>query len=138
MIVSSDFKRTRETAEILHTQLQVKTPLRFEEALRERYYGPLDMKPIENECQVAELDRDDPTHTKYGNESVMAVVLRTSRLVKTLDEDYKDKIIILVSHMDPLQILATTFLGMSPGEHRSLPFLGNCSIKELRDETTTA
>lgn len=138
MIVSSDFKRTRETAEILHTQLQVETPLRFEEALRERYYGPFDMKPIENECQVAELDRDDPTHTKYGNESVMAVVLRVSRLVKALDEDYKNKIILLVSHMDPLQILTTIFLGMSPGEHRSLPELGNCNIKELCDEPITA
>ena len=134
MVISSDFRRTRETAEILHAHLQVKTPIRFEEALRERQFGPLDMTAGQNYHKISELDKDDPAHTKYGNESVMSVVLRTSRLVKKLDEEYEHQIILLVSHMDPLQILITTFLGISPSEHRTLPYLGNCSIRELTYE----
>jgi len=136
VVVSSDFRRTRETAEILHACLQVKTPIQFEEALRERQFGPLDMTSGKNYCRISELDKDDPAHTKYGNESVMSVVLRTSRLVKKLDEEYEDKILLLVSHMDPLQILTTTFHGISPSEHRSLPYLGNCNIRELTYEPT--
>jgi len=45
VVVSSDFKRTRETAEILHAHLLAKTPIRFEKALRERWYGAFDMMP---------------------------------------------------------------------------------------------
>ena len=136
MVVSSDFKRTRETAEILHAYLLAKTPIRFEKALRERRYGAFDMMPvaIENERKVAELDKDDPSHTKYGIESVISVVERMSTLVKKLDEEYKDKIFLLVSHLDPLQILITTFLGIPPGDHTSLPLLENCNIRELSDE----
>ena len=136
MVVSSDFRRTRETAEILHACLQVKTPIQFEEALRERHVGPLDMTACQNYHKITELDKDDPAHTKYGNESVMSIVVRMSRLVKQLDEEYEDKILLLVSHMDPLQILMTTFLGISPSEHRSLPYLGNCNIRELTYEPT--
>ena len=133
MVVSSDFKRTRETAEILHAHLLAKTPVRLEEALRERRYGVFDMMQIaiENEHEVGELDKDDPSHAKYEIESVVSVAERMSTLVKKLDEEYKDKIFLLVSHLDPLQILITTFHGIPPGDHQSLPLLGNCSIREL-------
>lgn len=127
MVVSSDFKRARETAEILHAHLLVKTPIRFEEALRERYYGTFDMKPVtsDNERKLGKLDKNDPSHTEHQVESVNAVKKRMSTLVKKLDEEYKDRIVLLVSHLEPLQILITTLHGIPPGD------LENCSIKEL-------
>ena len=133
VIASSDFKRARETAEILHSQLQVKAPLRLEPALRERGFGTFHMTEAANYQKVWDVDVVDPTHTDFGNESVMDVVMRTSRLLQSLDDEFTDRIIILVSHGDTLQILSTLFFGCSPPEHRTLPNLDNCDIRELKE-----
>ena len=132
IIVSSDFKRARETAEVLHTHLKVKTPIRFETALRERNFGEFNLKGGSNYHKVWEMDAIDPTHSKYGNESVMDVVLRTSRLVQSLDDEFQDHLILLVSHGDTLQILSALFSGVGPSEHRTLPDLDNCEVRELK------
>jgi probable phosphoglycerate mutase len=96
VIVSSDFLRTHQTAEILHSQLHPEAPIRYEIGLRERWYGDLDM--TKDFFKIFDLDHEDPTHTYRGSESLVAVVLRTTRLVQQLDKEYSDKVIILVSH----------------------------------------
>ena len=131
MIVSSDFKRTRETAEILHTHLLAKTPVRFEEALRERHFGQFHMTDGANYQRIWDQDAVDPSHTSYGNESVIDVALRTSQLVHNLEEEFKNRIILLVAHGDTLQILSAVFLGTEPNKHRALPDLDNCEIRVL-------
>ena len=136
LIVSSDFKRTRETAEIFHERLGLKHPIRYETALRERGFGELHMTGEENYRRVWELDVADPTHTAFGSESVMEVVLRTTRLLQSLDNEYQDLFVLLVSHGDTLQILSSTFFGVGPNEHRMLPNLKPCDVRELRDVGT--
>jgi len=116
---------------ILHTHLLVKTPLRFEEALRERNFGQFHMTDAANYEKIWDQDAVDPSHTNYGNESVIDVALRTSQLVHSLEEEFKDRIILLVAHGDTLQILSTLFFGTEPNKHRTLPDLDNCEIRAL-------
>ena len=78
----------------------------------------------------------DATQSPYGAECIMEVVLRMSRLVQNLEEENNEKIIILVSHADPLQILTAPLFGVAPNEHsKSLPWFDNCDIRELKDMT---
>ena len=133
VVVSSDFKRAGETAEILHSQLQVKTPLRLEPALQARGFGRFHMTKSENYQRVWEVDAIDPPHTDFGKENVGDIMMRMSRLVRNLDEEFTDKIIVLVSHGDVLRIVSTLFLGLSPSEYRTLPKLENCEIRELKE-----
>lgn len=135
IIVSSDFKRTRETAEILHSELQVERPIRFEIALRERGLGSLDMTHCWDDIQqIWALDEIDPTHTQYDCESLMMMTLRTSRLIHQLDKESDNQIIILVSHGDPSQCLHALFMGLNPNEFRKYPGIKNCEIRQLKEE----
>ena len=134
VIVSSDFKRTRETAEILHSELGVEQPIRFEIALRERGLGSMNMTyNWDNVPQMWALDELDPTHTEYNCESVMSMTVRTSRLVQQLDKEYNDMNIILVSHGDPCQCLHAIFIGLNPNEFRTIPGIQNCEIRSLKE-----
>ena len=90
------------------------------------------MKSDENYVKVWEMDAADPMQTKYGNESVMEVLLRTSRLVQSLEDEFHDHVILLVSHGDTLQILCALFTGVGPNAHRSLPNLHVCEARELK------
>ena len=132
VIVSSDFRRTRETAEILHSELQVEHPIRFEIALRERLLGSVQYDDMH---QLWALDEADPTHNQFNCESVMMMTLRTSRLVQTLDREYDNQTIILVSHGDPCQCLHTLFIGLNPNEFRTHPGMKNCEIRQLKDDS---
>ena len=138
IIVSSDFKRTVETAEIVQKHFRVKTPIRYEPALRERSFGELHMKEDSNYGKIWELDSQDPEHTVYGNEAVMEVVLRTSRLLQSLEEEYEGRILVLVSHGDPLQILSALFGGVGPNELRTIPHLAPSQVRELKDDDVIA
>lgn len=131
LIVSSDFKRTRETAEILHKKLGVKEPIRFEPAIRERGLGEMVNYDMVHEMWAE--DSVDPTHHKYGVESIMEMIHRLSGLVRQLDKEYNDRVIVLVSHGDTCQTLDSVFLGISPNEFRTkLPDYKNCEIRELK------
>lgn len=89
------------------------------------------MKGDANYIKVWEMDAVDPLHNKYGNESVMEVLLRTTRLIQSLEDEFHDHIILLVSHGDTLQILVALFSGVGPHEHRKIPDLHVCEVREL-------
>lgn len=132
VIISSDFKRTVETATIIHEHFQVRTPLRLEPALRERGFGGYHLTSESNAITVFRRDYEDPTHKDNGCESLMEMVMRLSRLVQSLDEEYTDKIILLVSHGDPVLTLFAVSSGVQPNERWTrLPHFTNCDLREL-------
>lgn len=140
-VVTSDFTRTRETAEIIHKTLNLKIPLRLEPGLRERDMGDLDLKlMIKNSSpsafEVWEEDESDVTCAKYNSESVASVAKRMSAVVKSVNEEFEGKFVVLVSHQDPLHILNSLFIGLPLPMHRKKqkPLIGNCDIRELRTE----
>ena len=135
LIVSSDFKRAKETAEILHACLGTVTPIRFETRLRERAFGTLHFKNVDDFVKkVWDLDEADPTHNEFGVESVMEMVVRLSHLIQELNKEHSNRVIILVSHGDPCQCIHTVFKGINPNEFRKQPNgYANCEIRELQE-----
>ena len=116
VVIASDFKRTVETAIIIHEHFQVKAPLRLEPALRERGFGGYHLTSESNAITIFKRDYEDPTHKDNGCESLMEMVLRLSRLLQSLDEEFDDKILLLVSHGDPLLALFAVCSGVPPNE----------------------
>ncbi len=131
LIISSDFKRTRETAETLHQCLHPIAPVRLDPRLRERNFGSLNGSHSSNYQRVWDEDAKSTTHTSCGCESVSSVFRRTLELVDDIESENEGKIIVLVSHGDTSQITITGYRGLSPHEHRDLPHLDNCHFVEL-------
>lgn len=110
LIVSSDFRRARETAEILALNLPNTPSIQFDSRLRERFFGIYDNTNDENYHLIWKNDEENPGKNLDDQvESVDSVRERTSALVIDLEEKYFDHWIFLVSHGDSLQILQTAF-----------------------------
>ena len=134
VIISSDFKRTRETAEVIHQCIQPSLPLKLDPRLRERNFGSLNSTLSSNYQKVWEEDAKDANHTSYGCESVTSVFSRTRELVNEIERLYRGKVVLLVSHGDTCQITLTAYRGLAPNEHKQLPNLNNCDIVELKND----
>ncbi|CAI8009847.1 Uncharacterized phosphatase PhoE [Geodia barretti] len=137
VIVSSDFTRTRETAEIIHSTLQPKVPLRLNEGLRERDMGDMDLLHVSesmtpNLFDLWKNDEEDVMTAEHNAESVATIAARMSAVVKSVNQEFAGKVVILVSHQDPLHILHALFVGLPLAQHKKQePPIGNCDIREL-------
>jgi len=132
-MVSSVFKRAKQTAEIIHNVLGCTQPLQIDEALNERGFGSYDLKDSSILFEIRKNDACDAIDTQHGIENVMDVLSRASRLIKQLEETYTDKDIILVSHGDPLRILLAEFTKVKPGQYASIRRFDNAEIRILTD-----
>ena len=138
VIISSDFKRTCETAEIIHATLNVETPLRFDKGLRERYVGDMDLMVVNDNMDPSVFnlwkeDEENVLHANHNAECVAAIASRMSSVVKAANKEFKGKVVIFVSHQDPLHILDSLFIGLPLSKHRRhVPPIGNCDIRELK------
>lgn len=163
-IFSSDFARARETSSIFATSLINANiplfhgvPVIHDSRLRERYFGSLNNGPDTCYQQVWDVDRSNPNHTIFHNESANEVLERTTKFICELDDNIlsssaaatatttttttKDEggrwIFILVAHGDVLQITQTGFLRhIDARGHRSLHHLETATIRELNFGST--
>ncbi len=130
VIISSDFTRTRETAEIAANMLSVEI-ITTTPKLRERFFGTWDGTSSSNYQNVWDDDIYDADNSNNSVESIESVLNRVTKLIDELENMYTGKNIILVSHGDTLQILQTAFAGVAPSTHRSLAHLGTAEIRAL-------
>jgi len=130
LIISSDFMRARETAELVGKTLGAQ-PANTSIELRERYFGEYELGPDTIYEEVWERDMKDPDQTLFGVESVNSVKQRSTNLVASLNKKHTDKTILLVAHGDILQILLTTFAGKDGSQHRSILHLETAEIRRL-------
>ena len=79
-------------------------PILTRELLRERYFGELDAKELIFYNKVWPLDQQDAFNQRHGVESVQDVCARCELLLESLERQFQDKVIILSSHADTLQI----------------------------------
>ena len=130
-IISSDFKRARESAEIAQALLQFNQDITFTENLRERFFGDFELKA--NDCYQIVWDNDavNSAHTIDNVESADAVMDRTSSLIQSIEKKFTGETFLLVSHGDALQILQAAFHKSPASEHRLLPHLDTAEIREL-------
>ncbi|KAG8469008.1 hypothetical protein KFE25_007526 [Diacronema lutheri] len=143
-IISSDFLRARETAEIVAARLardeRSEPPLHLgrvslDERLRERRFGEFDGRSVENYKRVWEEDEADGSHTLFGVESVASVAARAGELLASLEAslpaDRRPWLVLLVAHGDVLQILQAAALALEPRMHRTLVHLGTAELRKL-------
>ena len=135
ILISSDFKRTRETAEIIHSTLGLKSPLQFNIGLRERNLGDLDLRMFVEALSIYDEDENDITCARLNAECIASIAERVSSVVKSVNQEYKGKVVILVSHQDTLHTLHSLFINWPLAAcHKHSPPIGNCNILELKTE----
>ncbi len=149
---ASDFARAYETAYHCRATLkdllpkglgavkpkQRPTPAFFTTAsLRERSFGIFEGNDHTNYANVWEKDAIEPiSSTHFESESIASVLDRVIKLVNEIEDIYQDKIIVFVSHGDVCQITQTAFMSLDGRQHRSLPHMNNCDVRELLIDTS--
>lgn len=137
VILSSDYKRAKETAEIVaDCCLKANLPLYrnevvIETRLRERWFGDWDGGSDRHYNDVWKDDADDPSHTIRSVESVDSVMDRTTSCVLQWDGKFSNNLILLVAHGDVLQIMQTAFHKMDGSLHRTCKHLETATLRPL-------
>ena len=116
IIISSDFLRAKESAEIIKKELEIREII-FNVLLRERSFGELEKKHNSHYKKVWETDKNNSNNKERGVESQQEVLERELKLLKELEAKFKEKIILLVGHGDPLRILRTGLQQKSLSDH---------------------
>ena len=132
IIVSSDFCRARESAEIATRSLDAIDAINLDPRLRERNFGELELTADSGYADVWEADAENPDHQLMGVESVNQVMQRVTSVIVEYEGRCSDTSILLVSHGDALQILETAFARMDGSAHRQLEHLHTAQIRELQ------
>lgn len=130
LIISSDFKRAKETAQILIEELEGEI-LILDTRLRERYFGEYEKQNNSNYRRVWEEDRKNFKHKIKNVESCQEVFFRINNLFLELESKYEGKEIILVSHGDILQIFLTGLKNLNLSRHRELESIKTAEIIKI-------
>lgn len=107
VIISSDFLRASQTAQILAEVYKV--DFENDERLRERDFGQLAGQSIDNYAKIWDVSDQDPNATPFEAESSQSVLDRVKSVIDECEARYKSRNIILVSHGDPLVIACSYF-----------------------------
>jgi probable phosphoglycerate mutase len=135
-IISSDFKRAHESAQIAHEALKCTYPLALDKRLRERNFGDFELTA---ECHYQEVwknDKIDSSHTLNKVESVDSVRARTAELILSLEKQFTETVFLLVAHGDALQILQTVFDTIPASKHRQINPIDVAEIREFNKNRT--
>lgn len=130
-IVSSDFKRAHESADIACKLLTSKYPVKLDVRLRERDFGDFELKNNVHYQTVWDNDAIDSSHTIDNAESADAVMQRATELVLELENDHQNEIFLLVAHGDTIQILQTAFKKYPASKQREMKHLETAEIRLL-------
>ena len=130
-IISSDFKRAHESAEIARKLLSIEVPIKLDARLRERNFGDFELKTNIYYQIVWDNDALNSSHTIDNAESADAVMQRATELVAELEDIYKNEVFLLVAHGDTIQILQTAFEKCSASKQREMKHLETAEIRFL-------
>jgi broad specificity phosphatase PhoE len=131
VVVTSDFKRARESAGIAFEVLACSVSICEESRLRERNFGELELATDDRYGEVWQQDEINPDSRFRGVESVNQVMARVTAVVADYENRYSAATILLVSHGDALQILQTAFARRDASSHRQLEHLNTAEIRQL-------
>ncbi len=131
LILSSDFRRARETAEIVHAHLGCRDAVAFEPRLRERFFGEFELDGDDAYAEVWRADARDADNTEAGVESPNAVMARVTAVIADCETRLAGRDILLVSHGDALQILLIAFAASDASNHREIRHLETAEIRPL-------
>ncbi len=118
-IITSDFLRARETAEIVAKMYQLPAPV-LDTGLRERWFGEYDGEADSHYRDVWSQDELAEQGNYKQVENVGSVLKRGLSVISRLENKFSNEVLLVVSHGDMLQILRTAFDGLSASKHRYL------------------
>lgn len=133
LIYSSDFFRTRQTAEIMAKESGIKK-INFDKRLRDINLGIYHGKAKKEFYKfVSYKNRKFSTKPPKG-ESWNDVKKRVVDFIQDIDKKYENRSILIVSHGDPLWLLEGAVKGLSVKKYLSQVFINKDYIKvgELR------
>ena len=133
IIYASDFLRTQQTALIAQEILEPHGRICFTPHLRERFFGDFELTSSDNYETVWAQDCDMHQGVKDNVEPVTAVLKRAFLCLGEIEDRFKGKNILLVSHGDTLQILLAFFKDWPPGCHRDVPHMGVAEIRKAQE-----
>ncbi len=134
LIISSPLSRAKETAEIFAEAIGFeKTKILFDAHLRETGFGSFEGK------QESEYQQEFPLEKRFNDapgETIIDSKKRMTSFLYDIDEKYKNKTILLVSHSDPLWTLYSGASGLNRKEMFSIntseyDFMENAEIRKL-------
>ncbi|MDO8473956.1 MAG: class I tRNA ligase family protein [bacterium] len=119
IIISSDLLRTKQTAEIVGKELGVKVV--YDPLIREEDAGIFNGKNIEETGKFYRKPGETPLEhylrrfeiARPEGESWLDVQKRAHQFMKNLEEKYRGKSILIVSHSLVLELIESTMLGLS-------------------------
>jgi probable phosphoglycerate mutase len=128
IIVSSDFLRTKESAQLAAKILKTDAP-KSSPLLRERFFGDYEKMGDSRYKLVWEKDKDNDENTCMNVESPKSVLGRFQSFIQEMESLYTHKKILILSHGDILQIGLTWPAGIAANQHRSLNHLETAEIR---------
>jgi len=131
-IVASDFRRTRETAELLAEGLGNSVPVGLNIGLRERSFGELEGKDYRTIGALLDRVGSEELISRYGCEAPEVAQNRVVRVIRDLEEKHHKRTLILVSHADPIQLLMAALAGLDVSQSERIIALDYAEIAELR------
>jgi len=136
LIISSDFIRTRETAEIVKKELGISdSSLIFDAKIREFNVGTFDGKTWEEYYESREK-KDWYSYIPKSGESCKDVKQRMTEFLYGIENKYKSKNILLVMHEGPARMLCAGIKGWNDVEtseklENEIPHFKNAKVVEL-------
>jgi len=113
LIFSSPFERTRETAEIVADIIGYpKSDINFDNRLVEQGFGELEGHPGEEYTKLFSDRKDYFSTSIKGIETRTQVKKRVGGFLKEVNEKYKEKNILVVSHSGPIWMMKSAALGL--------------------------
>lgn len=109
IILSSDFIRTKETAEIISDEIGI--DMETDERLRETDFGEFHGEPGRKYHQYFKNTQEKFSKRPPEGENLRDVAKRLLNLLEEIEEKYEDKNIVIVSHEYPLWMLMTVMRG---------------------------
>lgn len=135
LVYSSDVYRTKYTAGIIMENLKVKGRVIFDKRLRDVNLGVFRGKPREQFFDIFPKFSEKWFYEKpKGGESWTDCQERVVSFLKEIDKKRKNKIILIVSHGDPLWLLEGAVKGLSNKDlvaRKKKSFLKTGSFKKL-------
>lgn len=130
IIYSSDFKRAKETAEIVSAHLKSKEPILRKE-LRERFLGVYE-KGKDNMYHKL-WEEDLKGKTLQSVEPVTSVAKRIEILINEIEKKYKNKNILLITHGDIVSIgLSVLYNVKLHKHHTTFSLIKNAEIIKVK------